>query len=44
MLVTLREVLGDARAKGYAVPAFDFTEDFMARTILETRPKICGRR
>lgn len=36
MLVTLREVLGDARAKGYAVPAFDFTEDFMARTILET--------
>jgi fructose-bisphosphate aldolase, class II len=36
MLVTLREVLGDARAKGYAVPAFDFTEDFMVRTILET--------
>ncbi len=36
MLVTLREVLSDARANGYAVPAFDFTEDFMVRTILET--------
>ncbi len=36
MLVTLREVLGDARAKGYALPAFDFSEDIMARTILET--------
>lgn len=36
MLVTLREVLGDARANGYAVPAFDITEDFMVRTILET--------
>jgi len=36
MLVTLREVLGDARANGYAVPAFDFSEDIMARTILET--------
>jgi fructose-bisphosphate aldolase class II len=35
MLVTLREVLGDARAKGYAVPAFDFSEDVMARTVLE---------
>ncbi len=36
MLVTLREVLGDARTNGYALPAFDFSEDVMARTILET--------
>jgi ketose-bisphosphate aldolase len=36
MLVTLREVLNDARANRYAVPAFDFTEDVMARTIIET--------
>lgn len=36
MLVTLSEVLSQARAAGYAVPAFDFTEDVMARTILET--------
>jgi fructose-bisphosphate aldolase class II len=36
MLVTLKEVLNEARAKRYAVPAFDFTEDLMARTILET--------
>jgi fructose-bisphosphate aldolase class II len=36
MLVTLREVLADARVHQYAVPAFDCTEDIMARTILET--------
>ena len=36
MLVTLREVLADARARHYAVPAFDCTEDIMVRTILET--------
>ena len=36
MLVTLREVLADARARQYAVPACDFVEDVMARTILET--------
>jgi len=40
MLVTLREVLGDARAHGYAVPAFDFTENFMVRTILETAEEL----
>lgn len=36
MLVTLKEVLDAAREQHYAVPAFDFTEDVMARTILET--------
>jgi fructose-bisphosphate aldolase class II len=36
MLVTLKEVLNHARANHYAVPAFDFTEDIMARTIIET--------
>jgi len=36
MLVTLKEILSDARAKRYAVPAFDFTEDIMVRTIIET--------
>jgi len=36
MLVTLKEILADARAGRYAVPAFDFTEDIMARTIIET--------
>ena len=36
MLVTLKELLGDARAKKYAVPAFDCTEDVMVRTILDT--------
>ncbi len=36
MLATLKEVLTHARAHGYAVPAFDFTEDVMARTIIET--------
>jgi fructose-bisphosphate aldolase class II len=40
MLVTLREVLADARANGYAVPAFDFTEDIMVRTILETAEEL----
>ncbi|MHC4477083.1 MAG: class II fructose-bisphosphate aldolase [Planctomycetota bacterium] len=36
MLVTLKEILGHARANRYAVPAFDCTEDVMVRTILET--------
>ncbi len=36
MLVTLKDVLGDARAGHYAVPAFDCSEDVMVRTILET--------
>jgi fructose-bisphosphate aldolase class II len=36
MLVTLNEVLPQARAQGYAVPAFDCTEDVMVRAILET--------
>ena len=36
MLVTAREVLAEARAGKYAVPAFDCVEDVMVRTILET--------
>jgi len=36
MLTTLKEVLTEARANQYAVPAFNCTEDVMARTILET--------
>ncbi|MBN2476395.1 MAG: class II fructose-bisphosphate aldolase [Pirellulales bacterium] len=36
MLTTLKDVLGDARANRYAVPAFDCTEDVMVRAILET--------
>jgi len=36
MLVTLKEILADARENGYAVPAFDCVEDVMVRTILET--------
>lgn len=36
MLVTAKEVLSDARANGYAVPAFDCVEDVMVRTMLET--------
>jgi len=36
MLITLKEVLTDARKNGYAVPAFDCVEDVMVRTILET--------
>jgi len=36
MLTTLKEILADARAKQYAVPAFDCSEDVMVRTILET--------
>jgi len=36
MLVTLKDVLADARAGRYAVPAFDCSEDVMVRTILET--------
>jgi ketose-bisphosphate aldolase len=35
MLATLKEVLGKARAGGYAVPAFDCTEDVMVRPILD---------
>jgi len=36
MLVTAKEVLADARANRYAVPAFDCVEDVMVRAILET--------
>jgi ketose-bisphosphate aldolase len=36
MLVTLNEVLPQARAQHYAVPAFDCMEDVMIRTILDT--------
>ena len=36
MLVTLKEVLADARKHQYAVPAFDCVEDVMVRAILET--------
>lgn len=36
MLVTLKDVLADARAGHYAVPAFDCSEDVMVRAILET--------
>jgi ketose-bisphosphate aldolase len=36
MLVTLNEVLPQARAGHYAVPAFDCTEDVMIRAILDT--------
>lgn len=36
MLVTLKDVLADARGGHYAVPAFDCSEDVMVRTILET--------
>ncbi len=36
MLVSLKDVLADARANRYAVPAFECCEDVMVRTILET--------
>lgn len=36
MLVSLTDILPDARARHYAVPAFDCTEDVMVRGILET--------
>lgn len=36
MLATAREVLAHARAKQYAVPAFDSVEDVWVRAILET--------
>jgi len=36
MLATATEVLSDARANRYAVPAFDCVEDVMVRTMLET--------
>ncbi|HUT94490.1 MAG TPA: class II fructose-bisphosphate aldolase [Thermoguttaceae bacterium] len=36
MLATAREVLADAQAKQYAVPAFDCIEDVMVRAVLET--------
>ena len=36
MLVTLKEILADARKNAYAVPAFDCVEDVMVRTVLET--------
>jgi fructose-bisphosphate aldolase class II len=40
MLVTLNEVLSDARKNRYAVPAFDCVEDVMVRAILETCQKL----
>jgi ketose-bisphosphate aldolase len=40
MLVSLKEVLGDARNGGYAVPAFDCNENVMVRTILETAEEL----
>lgn len=36
MLTSLKNVLRQAQAGGYAVPAFDCVEDLMVRTILET--------
>jgi ketose-bisphosphate aldolase len=36
MLATAKEVLADARANHYAVPAFDCVEDVMVRAVLET--------
>jgi fructose-bisphosphate aldolase class II len=36
VLTTIKEMLADARAKRYAVPAFDCVEDVMVRAILET--------
>jgi len=36
MLASLTDILADARAKHYAVPAFDCVEDVMVRCILET--------
>lgn len=36
MLTSLKNVLRQAQAGGYAVPAFDCVEDVMVRTILET--------
>ena len=36
MLANAKEVLADARAKRYAVPAFDCVEDVWVRAILET--------
>lgn len=36
MLVTANDVLADARANHYAVPAFDCVEDVMVRAVLET--------
>jgi fructose-bisphosphate aldolase class II len=36
MLATAKEVLADARARQYAVPAFDSVADIWVRTILET--------
>jgi len=36
MLATAHEVLAQARAGRYAVPAFDCVEALMVRTILET--------
>jgi ketose-bisphosphate aldolase len=36
MLTTLKDILADARANAYAVPAFDCVEDVMVRTVLET--------
>ncbi len=36
MLATAKEVLADAQANRYAVPAFDCIEDVMVRAVLET--------
>lgn len=42
MLVTLKEVLDDARMGGYAVGAFDCCEDVMIRGILEVCEEYCS--
>jgi fructose-bisphosphate aldolase class II len=36
MLVTLKDILNEARKNQYAVAAFDVSEDVMVRTVLET--------
>ncbi len=40
MLTTLKELLADARANAYAVPAFDCVEDAMVRCVLETAEEL----
>ncbi|MBW8038594.1 MAG: class II fructose-bisphosphate aldolase [Planctomycetes bacterium] len=40
MLITLKDVLTDAKKNRYAVPAFDCVEDVMVRAILETCQKM----
>ncbi|MED4027958.1 class II fructose-bisphosphate aldolase [Priestia megaterium] len=42
MLVSLNDVIQDARKNKYAVPAFDCVNEIMVRTILETAEKECS--